>query len=682
MKRMLPTTQYYFYAGSNFIDFSMYPDFDPKRLLAVINTTVGQTLIYATGGGLSSPTGGAFSGSAGNYQLYLNYNTGSSGMSDYDILQIIYDESVGVEDAKSSVDIVSGKNGLDVNLLNSSFGGTVGDVMPAPFQDNALSIGILNGGVLESPAMNVNNELIVDCTQSGPIPFSVAGSVNVYGTVSVDNFPASQAVTGTFYPAIQAVSATTLPLPTGAATSALQTTGNTSLSSVDGKLTTLNAKDFSTSALQTTGNSILTSIDSKATSLDNKTPTLGQKVSSGSSPVVIASDQSTLSTFLPDLFVTGQAAQSTAVNNILLVNSGAGSTDASGYRSASVQITSTATAGTLIFEGSNDNVNFQTIPVYNQLTLTGTPIAAGISATASQIIYTFPIQARYIRLRISSSLTGGSVQAFTRLSQAAWSPTITQVGQNTNSNLNVSATIASGTVTTVSTVSNVNSAILSSSFLADIASGSITTTTTSASISNSLAQCMSIVVAVTGASGTGQTLDIVLQESMNNSVDWYDIYHFPRITTVGAYQTPVLKLAGVNYRIIRTVAGVTPNFTMSLTRTNRQIGTGYNKSFINRTIDPNTLNSVSPSYFTDGCDRIHLCVTMSSGGSVSPVFKLQGSEDQTNWYDLGAATITGAPSTSLAVSYSGLQPKYTRAIVATAGTGATLTSLCIKALGN
>ena len=46
------------------------------------------------------------------------------------------------------------------------------------------------------------------------------------------------------------VSAAALPLPTGAATSAKQDTGNTSLSSIDGKFTTLNAKDFSTSAKQ------------------------------------------------------------------------------------------------------------------------------------------------------------------------------------------------------------------------------------------------------------------------------------------------------------------------------------------------------------------------------------------------------------------------------------------------
>lgn len=57
----------------------------------------------------------------------------------------------------------------------------------------------------------------------------------------------------------QPISATSLPLPTGAATSALQTTGNSSLSSIDGKMNSL-----------------------------------GQKTMANSMPVVIASDQSAI----------------------------------------------------------------------------------------------------------------------------------------------------------------------------------------------------------------------------------------------------------------------------------------------------------------------------------------------------------------------------------------------------
>lgn len=157
-------------------------------------------------------------------------------------------------------------------------------------------------------------------------------------------------------------------------------------------------------------------------------------------------------TTMPDSYVTGAAAQTATVNNILTTSSGTVATDLSGYHTGAVQVTSTGTGGTFIFEGSNDNVNFQTIPVYNQVVITGTPIIIAIGATASQLIYTFPVNVRYVRLRIATTITGGSIQAFSRFSQEAWTPAVFQVTQTTAANLATTATVASGTVTTVSTV--------------------------------------------------------------------------------------------------------------------------------------------------------------------------------------------------------------------------------------
>jgi hypothetical protein len=157
-----------------------------------------------------------------------------------------------------------------------------------------------------------------------------------------------------------------------------------------------------------------------------------------------------LTTLIEDVFITGQSAQTATVNNILTVASGTAATDLTGYRTASVQVVSTGTAGTFIFEGSNDNTNFQAIPVFSQLILTGTPITAAITATASQLIYVFPVNFRYIRLRIATTITGGSIQAFSKFSQTNFTPAILQIAQATASNLNVNV----GTVTTLTTLSN------------------------------------------------------------------------------------------------------------------------------------------------------------------------------------------------------------------------------------
>lgn len=144
------------------------------------------------------------------------------------------------------------------------------------------------------------------------------------------------------------------------------------------------------------------------------------------------------------LVLTGASAQTATVNNILEPTAGANGTIVSGYRGASIQVVSTGTGGTFIFEQSNDGTNWVALPVFNAALVTGVPITAAITATASQIIYTFPIRGNFLRLRIATTITGGSIQAFTRLSSDAWTPAVNLVASNTAANLN--ATV-SGTVT-------------------------------------------------------------------------------------------------------------------------------------------------------------------------------------------------------------------------------------------
>jgi hypothetical protein len=116
----------------------------------------------------------------------------------------------------------------------------------------------------------------------------VSGTVNATcsGTVAISG---SVAVTGTFWQATQPISATSLPLPTGASS-------ETTLSSLNGKVTACNTgavtvsscalpTGAATSAAQGTGNTSLGNIDTK-------TPALGQATMANSRPVVIASNQS------------------------------------------------------------------------------------------------------------------------------------------------------------------------------------------------------------------------------------------------------------------------------------------------------------------------------------------------------------------------------------------------------
>jgi len=662
MKIMLPTNQFSLSVGSNQIDFSNnFPDFDPKRLLAVINVSINQIMIYSTGGGPSSPISGSFIGSIGFYTLNLNFNCSAAGMSDADILSVIYDQ-----EESSSIDIVSGITSPNVHLASSAYGGTLNSVLPSPFENQSLSIAVLNGGVLSAPAMNVNNELIVDCSQSGPI--TVNGSVGVAGTVSVDNFPASQPV-----------SATSLPLPTGASISALQTSGNASLTSVDGKLTTLNAKDFSTSALQTSGNAISTSVDATLIGITNKTPTLGQKLSSGSSPVVLPSDQ-VVSISASDLFITGQSAQTAIVNNILSTTSGPSATDCSGYKSFSIQVASTATAGTYIVEGSNDNVNFEPVPIYNQALAVPIISVSAITATATKVMWTGSVQFRYLRLRIVTTLTGGSVQTFTRLSQNSFSQTIQNISQATAANLNatvVGSLTSVGTVTTVSSITSANLAI--PTIFADVVSAALITTTTSATFIPSFGISYQVNIPVTVVSGTSPTLDVTIEESDDTGINWYKVYDFPRITGTGIYRSPHIPFMGNRVRYVQTVGGTTPSFTRSINRLQSSYPALPVRQLIDRTISLTTLNSTTPILLTRDCGNALQLVINTGAAATPPVLQLEGSEDfGSTWYSIGSP-LTAVASSTVQLTVTTINSAAVRARVSTAGVGVTAGYVMIKA---
>lgn len=170
----------------------------------------------------------------------------------------------------------------------------------------------------------------------------------------------------------------------------------------------------------------------------------GQQTAAASVPVVIASNQSAINILEPATTITGQAAQTATINNIIDAVASANGTASANFRAGAVQVVSTGTAGTFIFEQSLDNVNWVALPVFNAALVTGVPITAAITASASSIIYTFPIRGNFIRLRIASTITGGSVQAFTRLSTEPWTPSAALVASNTAGNLLAQV---SGTVT-------------------------------------------------------------------------------------------------------------------------------------------------------------------------------------------------------------------------------------------
>lgn len=125
----------------------------------------------------------------------------------------------------------------------------------------------------------------------------------------------------------------------------------------------------------------------------------------------------------------------TAATDTFAINTGGAS-----FRSLYCQVTGSAgiSAGKIIFEGSNDNANFVPLTVYDDAIVTGVPIttATAIAANTNRF-FSFSITYRYIRCRISTAFTGGTVIAISRFCLAPYIPRITTVAQATYSNLNV-----------------------------------------------------------------------------------------------------------------------------------------------------------------------------------------------------------------------------------------------------
>jgi hypothetical protein len=701
MKIILPASNYTYTPSLNRVDFSpMGASFDSKRLLAIINIKTGKT-IYATGSS-DAGLGGTFSGSL------LTYASSNAGQLASDPIQVFYDDELAIQQVSGTVSIagtvvvdepvtiegsvgssksvpsaiydgsgtfpilstpdpLTGREGLDINLQSSSYGGLLNNPLPLPYQNQALSVGYINGGNLVSPALDpVSNELLVKSTAVG------ITAVNISSTsapVQVDLVTNSAGVLETNLNLSGNPPATGLGV-TGSAT--LRTSSNTSFEGVaaaTGAGSTTSGTQRVVLANDATVSTDLARYGGAATSL-------GQKAMSASMPVVLPSDQ-TVPVSMADLFITGASGQTLAGNNALLSVAGTGSTDASGFRSCFVQVVSTATAGNYTFECSADGTNFVFMPVVALNSTNGTVITAAITATASSLVYAFPISARFIRLRISSSLTGGSIQCFTRLSPTPYQPIFMAVAQSAAANLNstVSGSLTGvTTVTTVSTVTQSNSALPAS--VTDVASAALTTTTTTATLTPTGGIAFNVVIPVTATSGTNQTLDVSIEVSDDSGTNWVKVYDFPRITATGVYRSGPLKMLGNRIRYVQTVGGTSPSFTRSIVRLQRSDTIFTRFVGINRTIDPNTLSSTTPAIYCEGASAFNFYARVTAQTTPATI-QLQFSDNGSAWFDDVGSTLTTAVGIVHAKA-DNEQWRFVRAVVSAAGSGITLGEMVIK----
>lgn len=494
--------------------------------------------------------------------------------------------------------------------------------------------------------------------------------------VSGTFFQATQPVSGTFFQATQPVSAASLPLPTGAATAANQTTANASLSSIDGKLTsplavnsTLQAgaatvgkvdqgvggvsawKVDGSAVTQPVSNASLPLPAGASTSANQTTAITNQTNGTQKTQIVDGSGNVQTSTTVSGK--VGSSVQITGADSLAISGSGSAlnntpitDTTVSNYRCISVQHALTGT-NTITFEQSNDDVNF----VATQCSSAATANVSPVSTTAAAGLFYCPLFASHFRTRISAFTSGTSTDTAVAF-------------PGTCDSLNQKDVAVIGTATVSGTV-NVNPAV--AVFSTQVASAARTTSGNSGTLTQAAPNNAAIFeVNVTAVSGTSPTLDLVFQESYDNGTTWTDEWHWERITTSTQISTPLFVTGTGKFRFVWTLGGTTPSFTFSIGGTQGTNNGQWIRRFFDRTIDPNTTNSTTAAFNGDGCKSYNFTASVSAC-TLFPTFALQLSEDGVNYAttsDTLPLVTNGTFISSTFVSAS----KFVRLVASTGGT--------------
>ena len=234
-------------------------------------------------------------------------------------------------------------------------------------------------------------------------------------------------------------------------------------------------------------------------------------------------------------------------------------------------------------------------------------------------------------------------------------------------------TISSGTVTTVTTVTGVTSANLGvPGIIADVASAAITSTATTAAVTPTFGTAYQVNIPVTAVSGTTPTMDVVVQESDDSGTNWFDIYHFPRITATGMYRSPLLPLIGNRIRYVQTLTGTTPSFTRTVNRLQSSIGIdGTVRQLFDRAVSLTTLNAATASLTIPNCTSASLTINVGAITTTAPALQLEGSDDNgATWFAVGSP-LTAVASSTVKVTVNNVACQLLRARVSTAGVGVT-----------
>ena len=533
--------------------------------------------------------------------------------------------------------------------------GTNGYGFSVTVEGNYYRIGFVNNGAGTTTTLNVNTAVgtIPATTNLGNGPVSineiggtaVAGTLPISGTVNVSNFPGGN---------VDALD------PNFAATTRL-------VGRPDGDFANVDLIE----ALMDDGSGLSANV------VYGKP---GQQTSSQSVPVVLSTELTDITPIRLTAF--GAQANSTVLGAIV---------NCAKLRSISVQVVSMGLGANITPQWSNDGSNWFTISLLGN----GTGAASGaqiVALTAGLAIHTSTVYGQYFRLLQSTGQTSGTTLVNIAGFQSQIGP---QIVANYGSTLSGAVSIAGtasqniaqiGATATLSTLAAATgsatmpvSSPTPQNLTNDAIPGVQTVSGNAVSGYPGIGGVFGGVVSITASSGTGQTLDLVVQESVDTGTTYTDVYHCERLTGVGALVIPPLPIFGIR-RYAWTIGGTTPSFTFAVLKTMAGGPVVYPlfRQFFDRTAGllAGTASATSSTYTVAGCKTITAAITIGAA-TTGGVYKLQGSSDGANWYDISATVTAVASSTVQITNTAGVVARFVRVFVSTGATAQTGTVVSI-----
>lgn len=446
----------------------------------------------------------------------------------------------------------------------------------------------------------------------------------------------------------------TISLPTGAATSALQTTGNTSLSSID-----------------------------------SKTPSLGQTTMAGSVPVAIASNQSAIPVSQSGTWTTGRTwSLLNTTDSVNAVQSGTWTTGRTWTLSSGTDSVAATQSGTWNITNITGTVSLPTGAATSALQTTGntslasidtkTPalgqalMAASVPVTIASNQSAVKVDGSAVTQPVSGTVTanqGTSPWVTSRnWTLSSGTDSIAAVQSGTWNITNITGTVSLPTGAATSALQTTGNTSLSSidgktptlgqktmagstpvviasdqttipvsmsgqsAINRQDVSGAKTTSGNSGALDSQGLEQLAALVSVSAFSGTSPTAQVHLQYSDDNAT-WFTLYDTVKFTTTGTSTMNIVRMSHKYYRYSWDITGTTPSVTISVWTTIKAVQTSRaSRRFFYADIDLSTLGASSSTFVADDCRNVAVQYMRGADGGSNATVQVFSSIDQINWF--------------------------------------------------